>query len=128
MVTDPRDPANSRLLEQGRLEAAHFGTDGTGHWIPLEPGTPVAPLRPSHFDRFGFAQATLVPHSDRQRSGAEALASDAAVTAYRRRYATLADLYTGKGAILIDAHLTANAVGATPAARPEDTAASQQVV
>lgn len=30
-------------------------------------------------------------------------------------------LYTGQGAILVDAHLAANAVGATPAARPEDT-------
>lgn len=121
VVGDPRDRANSRLLEQGRLEAARFEPDGTGQWIALEPGTRVAPQRPSHFSRFGFEQATLVPHSDRGRSGAEALTSDAAVAAYRQRYATLADLYTGQGAILIDAHLAANAAGATAAARPEDT-------
>jgi secreted PhoX family phosphatase len=52
--------------------------------------------------------------------------SDAEVLAYVRRFPTLGDLYPGsgeeqQGAILIDAHLAANAVGATPAARPEDT-------
>jgi secreted PhoX family phosphatase len=121
VVVDPADRSNSRLLEQGRLEVARFLPDGSGHWIPLEPGTPVAPQFPSHYGRFGFAQPTLVPHSNRRRSGAEALASDDAVAAYCQRYARLADLYTGQGAILIDAHLAANAVGATAAARPEDT-------
>ena len=120
-VVDPQDRSNSRLLEQGRLEVARFAPDGTGHWIALTPATPLAPLRPSHFSRFGLEQPTVLPHSDRGRSGAEALASDAAVAAYRQRYATLGDLYTGQGAILVDAHLAANAVGATPAARPEDT-------
>jgi len=48
------------------------------------------------------------------------------VDAYLQRYRTLADLYPGRGeermgAILIDAHLAANAIGATAAARPEDT-------
>ena len=121
VVGDPRNPSNSRLLEQGRLEAARFDADGTGHWIPLEPGTAVAPLQPSHFSGFGFEQATLVPHSDRRCSGAEALTNDAAVAAYGQRYTTLGDLYASQGAILIDAHLAANAAGATPAARPEDT-------
>lgn len=121
VVADPGDRANSRLLEQGRLEVARFQPDGSGQWIPLEPGTPVAPQSPSHYDRFGFAQPTLVPHSDRRRSGAEALASDGAVAAYCRRYSRLADLFAGQGAILVDAHLAANAVGATAAARPEDT-------
>ncbi len=121
VVGAPADRSNSRLLEQGRLEVARFLPDGSGHWIPLEPGTPVAPQFPSHYGRFGFAQPTLVPHSNRRRSGAEALASDDAVAAYCQRYARLADLYTGQGAILIDAHLAANAVGATAAARPEDT-------
>ncbi len=121
VVGDPRDRANSRLLEQGRLEAARFAPDGTGHWIALAPTTPLAPQRPSHYSRFGFEQPTLVPHSDRRRSGPEALTTDGSVAAYCQRYVTLGDLYTGQGAILVDAHLAANAVGATPAARPEDT-------
>ncbi len=121
VVGDPRNRANSRLLEQGRLEVARFAADGSGHWISLELTTPVCPQRPSHYRRFGVEQPTLVPHSDRRRSGAEALADDADVETYCQRYATLGDLYAGQGAILIDAHLAANAVGATAAARPEDT-------
>jgi hypothetical protein len=121
VIGDPRDRANSRLLEQGRLEVARFAPDGTGHWIALTPTTPLAPQWPSHYSRFGFEQPTLLPHSDRRRSGAEALTTDDAVAAYCQRYVTLGELYTSQGAILVDAHLAANAVGATPAARPEDT-------
>ncbi|MCP9901368.1 DUF839 domain-containing protein [Cyanobium sp. Cruz CV13-4-11] len=131
-IRDPADPANSELFSAGRLEVARFdppgpdGGEGRGRWLPLEPTTPVAPLGPGHFARHGLEQAILLPHSDRRRPGAEAFASDAAVAAYRRRFATLADLYPGEGeermgAILIDAHLAACAIGATPAARPEDT-------
>ena len=125
-IADPTDRRNSRLFEAGRLEAARFLPDGSGHWIPLQPQTPVAPLPPSHFQGYGLEQASLVPHSDRRRAGAERLATDADVERYRQRFPRLADLYPGEGerqqgAILIDAHLAANAVGATPAARPEDT-------
>jgi len=125
-IADPGDPANSRLFEAGRLDVARFETGGGGRWIPLAPGTPVDPLRPSHFAAYDLRQAALVPHGDRGRAGSQALASDGEVEAYRRRYRTLADLYPGtgeaqRGALLIDAHLAANAVGATPAARPEDT-------
>lgn len=132
LIRDPADPANSELFSAGRLEVARFdppsskGGEGRGRWLPLEPSTPVAPLGPGHFSRFGVEQAVLLPHSDRLQPGAEAFSSDAAVAAYRRRFATLADLYPGEGeermgAILIDAHLAACAIGATPAARPEDT-------
>ena len=67
-----------------------------------------------------------LPHSDRSQPGAELLRSDAELERYCRRFQTLADLYPGAGeeqmgAILIDAHLAANAIGATPTARPEDT-------
>ncbi|MCP9835300.1 DUF839 domain-containing protein [Cyanobium sp. Aljojuca 7A6] len=131
-IRDPADPANSALFTAGRLEVARFdpplpaGGEGRGRWLPLEPSSPVAPLPPSHFTRFGLEQAILLPHSDRLRPGAEAFSSDAAVADYRRRFQTLADLYPGQGeermgAILIDAHLAACAIGATPAARPEDT-------
>ena len=131
-IRDPADPANSELFSAGRLEVARFdppsakGGEGRGRWLPLEPTTPVTPLTPGHFARHGVEQAILLPHSDRRKPGAEAFASEAAVAAYRRRFATLADLYPGEGeermgAILIDAHLAACAIGATPAARPEDT-------
>lgn len=46
LIADPADPANSSLLEAGRLEAARFEPDGTGRWIPLDPSTPVKPQRP----------------------------------------------------------------------------------
>jgi secreted PhoX family phosphatase len=131
VVRDPADPANSRLLEAGRLEVARLepaGPDGEGRgrWLLLAPGTPVDPPLPSRMEASGRRQPTLVPHSDRGRPGAEALGDDGAVVAYRQRFPTLADLYPGSGeeqmgAILIDAHLAANAIGATPAARPEDT-------
>ena len=126
VVRDPRDPANSRLLERGRLEAARFLPDGSGLWIPLRPGTAVEPLSPDHFARFELPAVLPVPHSDRQRAGAEMLRCEAERQAYRQRFRTLADLYPGGGdeqlgAILIDAHLAANAAGATPTARPEDT-------
>jgi secreted PhoX family phosphatase len=125
-VRDPADRSNSRLLEQGRLEAAVFKPDGSGHWVALAPDTPLAPLPPSHYERHGLRQACLLPHRDRRLPGAEALASDAELGDYLTLHRTLADLYPGageeqQGAILIDAHLAANAVGATPAARPEDT-------
>ncbi|WP_216903591.1 PhoX family phosphatase [Synechococcus sp. CCY 9618] len=132
-IIDPADPANSGLFAQGRLEVARFdppaagtGGEGRGRWLPLEPSTPVDPLTPAHFARFGLEQAVLLPHSDRRQPGAEAFASEAAVAAYRRRFPSLAELYPGEGeeqmgAILIDAHLAACAAGATPGARPEDT-------
>lgn len=131
-VSTPSDPANGRLLEHGRLEVARFEPGGSGRWLVLEPATRLDPQRPSHYARFGIAQPTLLPHGDRRRSGAQALASDADVDAYCQRHTTLADLYPvlgddpearlrQQGAILIDAHLAANAIGATAAARPEDT-------
>jgi hypothetical protein len=126
VIRDPQDGANSRLLEQGRLEVAQFQPDGSGRWIPLSAATPLAPVPPSHYGRHGLSQACLLPHSDRRRAGAEALQSDQELQAYLGRYRRLADLYPGggetqMGAILIDAHLAANAVGATATARPEDT-------
>jgi len=125
-VRHPKDPANSRLLERGRLEVAQFQSDGGGRWIPLGPATPINPLLPSHFARFELPAVLPLPHSDRSQAGVELLRSDADLQSYRQRFHTLADLYPGGGeeqlgAILIDAHLAANAAGATPTARPEDT-------
>ena len=125
-VRDPKDPANSRLLHNGRLEVAQLQADGSGRWLLLHPETAVAPLNPSHYERFGSNGWIEVPHRDRRQAGAERLRSDAELERYCKRFQQLGDLYPGQGeeqmgAILIDAHLAANAIGATPTARPEDT-------
>jgi len=132
LVGDPADRTNSRLFGEGRLEVARFNADGSGSWIALEPSTLVQPQAPSHYERFGLSQPTLLPHSNRKLSGSEALQSDAEVQSYGSRFRTLGDLYPlggtdseaqqrQQGAILIDAHLAANAAGATACPRPEDT-------
>ena len=126
VVRDAVDPANSRLLERGRLEVARFEPGGEGRWIPLLPQTPIDPLPPSHFERFDLPALLALPHRDRSQAGSELLRGDADLQSYRRLHRNLADLYPGAGeeqlgAILIDAHLAANAIGATPTARPEDT-------
>lgn len=132
VVRDPGDPTNSKLFETGRLEAARLESDGSGQWIPLEASTSVRPQPPSHYERFDWQQPTVLPHSDRQRSGGEAVGSDSELKAYCSRYRKLGDLYPCRGqdaaaqlrqqgAILIDAHLAANAAGASACPRPEDT-------
>jgi secreted PhoX family phosphatase len=132
LVGDPTDRTNSQLFGAGRLEVARFNVDGSGSWIALEPSTLVQPQAPSHYERFGLSQPTLLPHSNRKLSGSEALQSDAEVQSYGSRFRTLGDLYPlggtdseaqqrQQGAILIDAHLAANAAGATACPRPEDT-------
>ena len=55
-----------------------------------------------------------------------AASKDEEVARYKQQFKKLGDLYAGnaeekQGAILIDAHYAANAVGATCTARPEDT-------
>ncbi len=93
IVRDPGDRANSKLFEAGRLDVARFHADG---------------------------------------SGGEVLNDDGQLQAYCRRFKSLGDLYPligtdaeaglrQQGAILIDAHLAANAAGATACPRPEDT-------
>ena len=132
LVDDAADRINSQLFGAGRLEVARFNADGSGSWIALEPSTLVQPQAPSHYERFGLSQPSLLPHSNRKLSGSEALQSDAEVQSYGSRFRTLGDLYPlggtdseaqqrQQGAILIDAHLAANAAGATACPRPEDT-------
>ncbi|MFK8183470.1 MAG: PhoX family phosphatase [Phormidesmis sp.] len=119
-VTDPTDKANSKLLESGMLYAAQFNDDGTGQWIALAPETAVNPVSPSQ------VMGGMVTLPKRPDGGFDKVEDDAVVTAFKTKFAMLNDLYDGtpeetQGAILIDAHLAANAVGATCTARPEDT-------
>lgn len=120
-VRNPQDKANSRLLETGMLYAAKFNPDGTGRWIPLQASTPVNPDLPS------IHVGGMIPLPQRPEGGADKVSDDGAIATFKSQYATLGDLYKGntpeeiQGAILIDAHLAANAAGATCTARPEDT-------
>ena len=119
-VVDPTDKANSKLLEAGMLYAAKFNADGTGQWIPLSPETAVNPVLPSQ------VMGEMVTLPKRPDGGFEKVEEDAIATQFKSKFATLNDLYDGtpeetQGAILIDAHFAANAIGATCTARPEDT-------
>lgn len=119
-VSDPKDKANSRLMTEGMLYVAVFEPDGTGHWMALTPSTPVNPVLPS------TVEGNLVTLPKRPQGGMVKVTTDGEALAFKQQFATLGDLYQGndtekQGAILIDAHFAANAVGATTTARPEDT-------
>jgi secreted PhoX family phosphatase len=119
-VVNPQDKANSQLLAEGILYAAKFNPDGTGQWLPLIPSASVDPDSPSQV----FSNTILLPADPRQ--GYLKAKQDAEVAAFKQKFKTLGDIYTGtaaekQGAIAIDAHYAANAIGATCTARPEDT-------
>jgi secreted PhoX family phosphatase len=119
-IKNPKDKANSRLLEDGMLYAAKFNPDGTGRWIALKPDTAVNPDLPS------VHAGGIINLPKRPDGGYFKAEKDEEVGAFKQQFKTLADLYEGnaaekQGAILIDAHFAANAVGATCTARPEDT-------
>lgn len=121
-ISDPKNKANSKLLETGMLYAAKFNTDGTGTWIALKPDTAVNPDLPSIHN----GKMITLPNPDRASGGSVKVEDDAAIATYKQQFKTLGDLYQGspeekQGAILIDAHFAANAAGATCTARPEDT-------
>lgn len=120
IVNNPKDKANSRLLQDGMLYAAKFNPDGTGRWIALKADTAVNPDMPSSH---AGGMITLPKRPDGGIFKAE---KDEDVLAFKQNFKTLGELYEGnaqekQGAILIDAHFAANAAGATCTARPEDT-------
>ncbi len=119
-VINPQDKANSQLLAQGTLYAAKFNPDGTGKWLPLVLSAPVNPDSPSQV----FSNTILLP-ADPGKDYLKAK-QDTDIAAFKQKFKTLGDIYTGtpaekQGAIAIDAHYAANAIGATCTARPEDT-------
>jgi secreted PhoX family phosphatase len=123
-VRNPKDKANSQLLTQGTLYAAKFNPDGTGRWIALNADTPVAPELPSNI------VGVLIRLPKRPEGGVFNATTDEQVAQFKQQYKKLGDLYTGDaeaqyGAILIDAHFAANAVGTTSTARPEDIEVAQ---
>lgn len=119
-VKNPQDKQNSQLLTEGMLYAAQFNPDGTGRWIPLKADTPVNPDPPN------VHAGGVISLPRRPKGGRFVAKTDEDIQRFKEQFKTLADLYTGnsqeqQGAILIDAHLAASAVGATCTARPEDT-------
>jgi secreted PhoX family phosphatase len=67
-----------------------------------------------------------LPDIDRKTGGFREVTSQLDLEIFQSQFQTLGDLYLGsdlekQGAILIDAHFAANAVGITCTARPEDT-------
>ena len=133
IVSNPTDPSNSRLFNSGTLYAARLNPDGSGQWIPLLPATPTNPLSPrelaeAELNVFGKAQRDgriRLPQRLGIAGGEENgghfivdLTNESALSDYQGK--TLADFYDSQGAILVDAFLAANLVGATPTARPED--------
>ncbi len=127
LVRNPQDKGNSELLTAGKLYGAQFNPDGTGQWIELAPHTPIAPIKPSQIaSTEPETRVVYLPNPDRDQAGAVGFTTDRAVAQYQQQFKTLADLYPvasslQQGAILVDAHFAANAVGITPTARPEDT-------
>jgi secreted PhoX family phosphatase len=141
-IANPRDLANSRLLETGTLFVARFRGDFTGDWIPLTPDTPLSTPEPQHC----ATGHMLLP--GRPDGGFTSVGSPTCKMPHMSvsAYVTSIEDFTGKsfstvtlgdlirvpksfrgdptlykqGAILIDAFVMANAVGGTPSARPED--------
>lgn len=131
-VTNPKDKANSQLLNSGMLYAAKFNADGTGRWIPLKADTAINPDLPSTIAGnrirlpIGPEPQSFQPLPNRVEGGDLEVTKDEQIAQYKQKFKNLGNLYIGnpeekQGAILIDAHYAANAAGATATARPEDT-------
>lgn len=140
-VENPDDPSTGALLRDGTLHAARFRADHTGTWLPLSPDTPLArPLpeetadgsltlpdrrRGVHGDAIGGHVRVAAAHalSEGSLTVDEWIASIEAYTGRSFDSLTLRDLIaSGSDAqrvIDMDAFVFANAIGATPTARPE---------
>lgn len=125
-ISDPQSKSNSRLFAAGMLFGAKFNPDGTGKWISLTPYTPLDPVLPSQVEGKNGVGMVPLPNPDREKGGVVKITSDEEARKFKQKFSSLGDLYEGniiekQGAILVDAHFAANAVGITCTARPEDT-------
>jgi secreted PhoX family phosphatase len=135
-VTDPASPANSKLLEDGTLYAAVYSSDFTGRWAAIAPTTPLARPEPQH-TADGFVWLPRRPDGGHVRVGVTVggrveLTVDQWVASVEQfsgkpfAQCTLADLVRPEpgvpveAVLMMDAYVMANAIGATPTARPED--------
>jgi uncharacterized protein len=122
-VTNPEDKSNSGLFATGMLYGAKINPNGTGTWIPLSPETIINPISPQSV----VGGMVVLPNSDRTVGGFMEVTAAEQIQPLIKQFKTLGDLYQGdsaeeiQGAILIDAHLAASAVGVTNTARPEAT-------
>ncbi len=133
-LTSPVSKTNSALFEDGILYVARYNPDGTGQWIPLQLTTPTNPIPPSVLASVEIANIGTATRNGRlplpRRAGiagqtanggsfnVETTNEATALPGYQGL--TLANFYTSQGAVLVDAFLAANLIGATPTGRPED--------
>ncbi len=142
-VKNPKNKGNSQLFEDGTLYVAKYNADGTGKWLPLLLSSSTDPVKPSELTagdplklrsgstrfpkRAGLAGQTTdggsvvvaIARLTNATTGAiTAVAESDALPDYQGK--KLSDFYTSQGAMLVDAFLAANLIGATPTARPED--------
>lgn len=121
-VINPTDKKNSKLLQEGMLYVAKMSEDGKGEWIPLQPDTPINPIALENLQ----GGLLTIPNPDRKKGSYVAVNNQTELDDFATKYRKLGDLYIGKtqediqGIILIDAHYSANIVGGTCGARPED--------
>ncbi|MBE9105996.1 PhoX family phosphatase [Nostoc cf. edaphicum LEGE 07299] len=145
-VTNSTDKNNSRLFESGTLYVARYNPNGTGQWIPLKLNAPTNPIPPSTLASVEIAALGQASNNGNtrlpKRSGIlgqtenggsivvtieTVTGSGGTISSYGETEALpaykgkkLSDFYTSQGAVLVDAFLAANLIGATPTARPED--------
>lgn len=141
IVTDRHHPETSKLLESGTLFAAQFKPGFEGCWLPLDPQTKLVKPDPTSAST-GHMMLPYLPHGGQIAVGVGKYAKEtpegwvASVESFTGKpfeQCTLGDLIKvpdhvspdnktdfQKAVILTDAFAYANAIGATPTARPED--------
>jgi len=141
-VSSPTDKSNSALFEDGTLYVARYNPPvnptvsneaGTGEWIPLSINANTNPIPPSVLASVEIAALGTATRNGRLPLPSRILSGQAtdggsfnvettneatALPLYQGK--KLSDFYTSQGAVLVDAFLSANLIGGTPTARPED--------